>query len=90
MSEPFFNSRFVEAPNHVFETDATAAGFRLAGMRCGVKDDRSSAPDLGLVVADGEGVVSAAKFCDQASTPSGDICGAPRIRVQIRTARRKD
>ena len=64
MSGEFFSSRFVAAPSHVVETDAIPAGFRLAGMRCGVKDDDSERLDLGLVVADGEGVVSAARFCD--------------------------
>jgi glutamate N-acetyltransferase / amino-acid N-acetyltransferase len=64
VNDGFFSSRFVEAPNHVLETGVTAAGFRLAGMSCGVKDLDSARLDVGLVVADGEGVVSAARFCD--------------------------
>jgi glutamate N-acetyltransferase/amino-acid N-acetyltransferase len=65
VSDPFFASRFVAAPSHLLETGATPGGFRLAGVSCGVKQaDSSSRLDVGLVVSDGEGTVSAARFCD--------------------------
>jgi glutamate N-acetyltransferase/amino-acid N-acetyltransferase len=40
------------------------AGFRLAGIACGVKDSNSTGLDLGFVVSDVVGTVSAARFCD--------------------------
>jgi glutamate N-acetyltransferase/amino-acid N-acetyltransferase len=38
------------------------AGFRAAGVACGLKG--GGEPDLGLVVSDAEATVSAARFCD--------------------------
>jgi glutamate N-acetyltransferase / amino-acid N-acetyltransferase len=64
VSEGFFNSRWVERPGHVLESTGTATGFRLAGIACGVKDPASAALDLGAVVCDVAGAVSAARFCD--------------------------
>jgi glutamate N-acetyltransferase / amino-acid N-acetyltransferase len=64
MSEEFFGSRFLEAPVYVAPSDALPAGFRLAGVACGVKTVGSDELDLGLVVSDAEGTVSAARFCD--------------------------
>jgi glutamate N-acetyltransferase/amino-acid N-acetyltransferase len=40
------------------------AGFRLAGIACGVKAPGSPELDLGLVVSDAPATVSAARFCD--------------------------
>ena len=60
---PFFRSRWVTEPEHVRELDAGAglpAGFRAAGVRSGIKP--SGNPDLGLLVCDSEGAVSAARF----------------------------
>jgi glutamate N-acetyltransferase/amino-acid N-acetyltransferase len=57
-----FHSRWVQAPPHV--TDAPdaglPAGFRAAGVACGIKE--SGGPDLGLVVSDAPAVTSAARF----------------------------
>ena len=61
--QPFFRSRWVPAPAHVRELGPDAglpAGFRAAGVACGIKP--SGDPDLGLLVCDAERPVSAARF----------------------------
>ncbi len=63
--QPFFHSRWVEAPAHMRELGPDAglpAGFRAAGVACGIKP--SGNPDLGLLVCDTETPVSAARFAD--------------------------
>jgi glutamate N-acetyltransferase/amino-acid N-acetyltransferase len=56
-----FSSRWVETPEHVTERDGgLPAGFRAAGVACGLK--ASGDPDLGLLVCDRDDVVSAARF----------------------------
>ncbi len=56
-----FSSRWVQAPEHVAEADGgLPAGFRAAGVACGLKP--SGARDLGLLVADAPETVSAARF----------------------------
>jgi glutamate N-acetyltransferase / amino-acid N-acetyltransferase len=63
VSEPFFRSRWVQAPAHVRELSLGAglpAGFRAAGVACGIKP--SGRTDLGLLVCDAEAPVSAARF----------------------------
>lgn len=60
---PFFGSRWVAAPEHVRELDPDAglpAGFRAAGVTCGIKPSGNT--DLGLLVCDSERPVSAARF----------------------------
>jgi glutamate N-acetyltransferase / amino-acid N-acetyltransferase len=50
---PFFGSRWVERPAHVRElqaTDGLPAGFRAAGVACGIKP--SGNPDVGLLICD--------------------------------------
>jgi glutamate N-acetyltransferase/amino-acid N-acetyltransferase len=64
VSEPFFDSRWVGRPEHVSVCERLAAGFRAAGIACGVKDPASTRLDLGLVVCDAEHPISAARFCD--------------------------
>jgi glutamate N-acetyltransferase / amino-acid N-acetyltransferase len=62
---PFFHSRWVEKPGHVRELGPDAglpAGFRAAGVACGIKP--SGNPDLGLLLCDSENPVSAARFAD--------------------------
>ena len=62
-ASPFFSSRWVSAPEHVRELPADAglpAGFRAAGVACGIKP--SGRHDLGLLVCDSERAVSAARF----------------------------
>ena len=61
--QPFFRSRWVSAPAHVRDAGPTAglpAGFRAAGVTCGIKP--SGNPDLALLVCDAERPVSAARF----------------------------
>jgi glutamate N-acetyltransferase / amino-acid N-acetyltransferase len=60
----FFSSRWVDRPDHVRELDPDAplpAGFRAAGVACGLKADGGL--DLGLLVSDPVDTVSAARFC---------------------------
>jgi glutamate N-acetyltransferase/amino-acid N-acetyltransferase len=71
--QPFFGSRWVQAPSHVRELGPDAglpAGFRAAGVACGIKP--SGNPDLGLLVCDAESPVSAARFADTA-TPAAPV-----------------
>jgi glutamate N-acetyltransferase/amino-acid N-acetyltransferase len=60
----FFGSRWVAAPTHVLDSSSIPAGFRLAGIACGVQGADSGTLDLGLVVSDLPGTVSAARFSD--------------------------
>ena len=54
-------SRWIEVPDHVTELDGgLPAGFRAAGVACGLKP--SGARDLGLLVSDAPDTVSAARF----------------------------
>jgi glutamate N-acetyltransferase/amino-acid N-acetyltransferase len=73
----FFASRWVDAPAHVAERPGgLAAGFRAAGVACGIKDD--GALDLGLLVSDAPETTSAARF-----TRSG-VLAAPVLVCQER------
>ena len=60
----FFVSRWAARPSHLLESPVLPAGFRLAGIPSGVKSLDSQELDLGLVVSDVPGTVSAARFCD--------------------------
>jgi glutamate N-acetyltransferase/amino-acid N-acetyltransferase len=60
----FFASRWVKRPAFVLDCAAMPAGFRLGGIPAGVKSVDSQDVDLGLVVSDVPGTVSAARFCD--------------------------
>jgi glutamate N-acetyltransferase/amino-acid N-acetyltransferase len=58
----------VEVPTHVRELSPDAglpAGFRAAGVACGIKP--SGNPDLGLLICDAPVPVSAARFADTAA-----------------------
>ena len=57
----FFRSRWVERPAHVTELELTALprGFRAAGVAAGIKP---RGHDVGLLVSDEPGTVSAARF----------------------------
>jgi glutamate N-acetyltransferase / amino-acid N-acetyltransferase len=72
----FFSSRWVEAPQNATESDGLPAGFRAAGVACGIKP--SGASDLGLLVSDAPETVSAARF-----TRSG-VLAAPVLLCQER------
>jgi glutamate N-acetyltransferase/amino-acid N-acetyltransferase len=56
------HSRFVAVPRGVAAAQGLPAGFRAAGVACGIKPE--GALDLGLVVSDAPATVSAARFCD--------------------------
>jgi glutamate N-acetyltransferase/amino-acid N-acetyltransferase len=72
-----FTSRWIEPPEHVAELPGgLPAGFRAAGVACGLKP--SGAPDLGLLVSDAPDTVSAARF-----TRSG-VLAAPVLLTQER------
>jgi glutamate N-acetyltransferase / amino-acid N-acetyltransferase len=72
-----FASRWVEAPAGVTESEGgLPAGFRAAGVACGLKP--SGALDLGLLVSDAPETVSAARF-----TRSG-VLAAPVLLTQER------
>jgi len=71
--QPFFHSRWVPAPEHVRDLGPGAglpAGFRAAGVACGIKP--SGNPDLGLLVCDSENPVSAARFT-ATGTPAAPV-----------------
>jgi glutamate N-acetyltransferase/amino-acid N-acetyltransferase len=70
-------SRWIEVPGHVSERDGgLPAGFRAAGVACGLKP--SGGRDLGLLVSDAPETVSAARF-----TRSG-VLAAPVLLTQER------
>jgi glutamate N-acetyltransferase/amino-acid N-acetyltransferase len=72
-----FESRWVQRPEHVTEVPGgLPAGFRAAGVACGLKP--SGSPDLGLLVSDAPDTVSAARF-----TRSG-VPAAPVLLTQER------
>jgi glutamate N-acetyltransferase/amino-acid N-acetyltransferase len=58
----FFNSRWCERPEQAVELDPALlpAGFRAAGVACGIKPSGSS--DLALLVSDSKQTTSAARF----------------------------
>jgi glutamate N-acetyltransferase / amino-acid N-acetyltransferase len=58
----FFRSRWVDAPGGVRELEAGTlpAGFRAAGLACGIKPSRRL--DIGVIACDDDGATSAALF----------------------------
>jgi glutamate N-acetyltransferase/amino-acid N-acetyltransferase len=87
--QPFFHSRWAPAPAQVRDLGPEAglpAGFRAAGVACGIKP--SGNPDLGLLVCDAEQPVSAARFADT-GTPAAPIllsqerCALSALRVVL-------
>ena len=61
MTPGFFSSRWVPRPDHVTELDGgLPQGFRAAGVAAGLK--AGGALDVGLLVSDAPGTVSAARF----------------------------
>ena len=61
----FFRSRWVEAPGHVTEVapETLPRGFRAAGVAAGIKPEGF---DVGVLVSDAPGTVSAARFTSNA------------------------
>ena len=64
MSESFFTSRWVSRPPGLLDCAAIPAGFRFAALAAGVKDATPARLDVGLIVSDVAGTVSAVRFCD--------------------------
>jgi glutamate N-acetyltransferase/amino-acid N-acetyltransferase len=56
----FFSSRWVQAPANAREVAGLPAGFRAAGVTCGIKP--SGGKDLALLVCDAPDATSAARF----------------------------
>jgi glutamate N-acetyltransferase / amino-acid N-acetyltransferase len=71
---PFFGSRWsTPAPAHVRELDPDAglpAGFRAAGVACGIKPSGNT--DLGILLCDSDQPVSAARFT-ASGTPAAPV-----------------
>ena len=100
MSEaaPFFNSRWIEAPDYVTEVPGGGLprGFRAAGVACGIKP--SGAKDLALMVCDEPATTSAAKFTTSgaASAPvllnreRADLAALRADRRQLGQRQRRD
>jgi glutamate N-acetyltransferase/amino-acid N-acetyltransferase len=60
-TQPFFSSRWIEAPGNVTElTGGLPRGFKAAGVKCGIKP--SGDLDLGLLVSTPPATTSAARF----------------------------
>ena len=79
---PFFGSRWVAAPPHVRELEPDAglpAGFRAAGVACGIKP--SGNHDLGLLICDAEHPVSAARFTASSTAAAPVLLSRERCRL---------
>ncbi|HYM46037.1 MAG TPA: bifunctional glutamate N-acetyltransferase/amino-acid acetyltransferase ArgJ [Solirubrobacteraceae bacterium] len=79
---PFFRSRWAPAPEHVRELDPGAglpAGFRAAGVACGIKP--SGNHDLGILVCDAERPVSAARFTATGTPAAPVLLSSERCRL---------
>ena len=79
---PFFGSRWVAAPEHVRELEPDAglpAGFRAAGVVCGIKP--SGKHDLGLLICDAEHPVSAARFTASGTAAAPVLLSRERCRL---------
>ena len=78
----FFASRWVPRPAHVRELEPSAAlpaGFRAAGVACGLKADGGR--DLGLLVCDVPEVTSAARFCVSGTAAAPVLLTRERCRL---------
>jgi glutamate N-acetyltransferase/amino-acid N-acetyltransferase len=85
----FFRSRWVEAPQHVTELEASAlpAGFRAAGVAAGLKP---KGLDVGVLVSDLADTVSAARFTTNARVGAPIVASREadlhRLRVVVANA----
>jgi glutamate N-acetyltransferase/amino-acid N-acetyltransferase len=87
VSEPFFRSRWVEAPAAVEELDPAqlAPGFRAGGAHCGLKGGGKT--DVGLLVCDEESVSSALLLTRNASAAAPiRVCRERVDRGRVRAA----
>lgn len=78
----FFTSRWVDVPDWVTseEPGALPAGFRAAGVACGLKE--SGNLDLGLMVADGDDLVSAIRFTSSAVVAAPVVVTRDRAKAE--------
>jgi glutamate N-acetyltransferase / amino-acid N-acetyltransferase len=88
VSEPFFRSRWVDAPAGVEELDPAtlAPGFRAGGAHCGLKGNGKT--DVGLLVCDAERVTSSLLLTRNASAAAPirvcrDRCDRAGIRAVV-------
>jgi glutamate N-acetyltransferase / amino-acid N-acetyltransferase len=88
VSEPFFRSRWVDAPAGVEELDPgrLAPGFRAGGAHCGLKGGGKT--DVGLLVCDQEDVSSAMVLTRNASAAAPirvcrEVTDAGRVRAAV-------
>jgi glutamate N-acetyltransferase/amino-acid N-acetyltransferase len=87
VSEPFFRSRWVDAPDGVEQGDPAqlAPGFRAGGAHCGLKGGGRT--DVGLIVCDEEAVSSALVLTRNASAAAPiRVCREVVDRGRIRAA----
>ena len=81
--KPFFRSRWTPRPEHVRELDPTSAGlpagFRAAGVACGIKPSGNT--DLGILVCDADSPVSAARFTATATPAAPVLLSRERSRL---------
>ena len=80
--QPFFHSRWTPRPEHVRELDPGAglpAGFRAAGVACGIKPSGNT--DLGIVICDSDRPVSAARFTATATPAAPVLLSQERCRL---------
>ena len=79
---PFFGSRWVQAPAHVRELEPDTglpAGFRAAGVACGIKPSANT--DVGLLICDSEGPTSAARFTASSTAAAPVLLSRERCRL---------
>jgi glutamate N-acetyltransferase/amino-acid N-acetyltransferase len=79
---PFFSSRWVAAPAHVRELapdTGLPAGFRAAGVACGIKPSGNT--DLGLLICDAEHPISAARFTASSTAAAPVLLSRERCRL---------
>jgi glutamate N-acetyltransferase/amino-acid N-acetyltransferase len=88
VSEPFFSSRWVDAPAGVEQLHPAtlAPGFRAGGAHCGLKGGGKT--DVGLIVCDDEQVVSSLLLTRNASAAAPirvcrDRCERGRVRAAV-------
>ena len=80
--QPFFGSRWVSVPAHVRELapdTGLPAGFRAAGVACGIKPSGNT--DLGLLICDAEQPVSAARFTASSTAAAPVLLSRERCRL---------
>jgi glutamate N-acetyltransferase / amino-acid N-acetyltransferase len=79
---PFFSSRWVAPPEHVRELPPDAglpAGFRAAGVACGIKPSGNT--DVGLLICDSERPTSAARFTASGAAAAPVLLSRERCRL---------